>query len=323
MPRIVAVLNLQLKRMNLSFLVIVLTIAALQVNPTLPQESSTAGTIPLLLPAIKIAGDKQTCPIEEQLKVGRSQIEIEVGSKLDYIIEQIKQLQVSREQPSPCGGPDWTRVAYLNMNYSWHDCPSGWLEYTTPIRVCGRQREGGGCDSVTYSSEGNEYQYVCGRMLGYQYGLTLAFWPFTTGGHTTIETSYVDGISMTHGSPREHIWTFASGFDEGSGSDSDIVCPCANPDPILFPAPLFVGSNYFCESGTETYTSADSYYVTDPLWDGQECGETSRCCSYNSPPWFTVELAISTTDDIEIRICGFTGPQSRDVRVQLLEVFIR
>ena len=27
---------------------------------------------------------------------------------------------------------------------------------------------------------------------------------------TTIDDAYVDGVSLTHGSPQQHIWTFAA-----------------------------------------------------------------------------------------------------------------
>ena len=45
----------------------------------------------------------------------------------------------------------------------------------------------------------------------------------------------------------------------------------------------------------------------DPLWDGQGCGPTSSCCTFNSPPWFNVTLPFPTTDNIEVRICNLVG----------------
>ena len=29
----------------------------------------------------------------------------------------------------------------------------------------------------------------------------------------TIDQAYVDGLSVTHGSPRQHIWSFAAGYN--------------------------------------------------------------------------------------------------------------
>ena len=65
----------------------------------------------------------------------------------------------------------------------------------------------------------------------------------------------------------------------------------------------------------------NNLYSTDPLWDGQQC--EGECCSNGkSPPWFSVELPNSTTDDIEVRICS--AQQSYDDAViQLLELYVQ
>ena len=34
--------------------------------------------------------------------------------------------------------------------------------------------------------------------------------------------------------------------------------------------------------------------------DRQGCGHSNTCCSFNSPPWFNVQLPNATTDDIAI-----------------------
>ncbi len=41
-----------------------------------------------------------------------------------------------------------------------------------------------------------------------------------------INSTYVDGVSLTHGSPREHIWTFASALDECVSEGPGYNCPC-------------------------------------------------------------------------------------------------
>lgn len=43
-----------------------------------------------------------------------------------------------------------------------------------------------------------------------------------------IEDIYVDGVSLTHGHPRQHIWTFAVADDEEADGHINI-CPCTNP----------------------------------------------------------------------------------------------
>jgi hypothetical protein len=65
---------------------------------------------------------------------------------------------------------------------------------------------------------------VCGRALGYQFGDTDAF--FANGnGDIPINEPYVDGLSITYGSPRQHIWTFAAGHEISGAFPHN--CPCA------------------------------------------------------------------------------------------------
>ena len=67
-------------------------------------------------------------------------------------------------------------------------------------------------------------------------------------------TNYVDGVSVTHGYPHQHIWTLSNGLDELSTTYSYATCPCVtgNINGNLIPA--FVGKNYFCETGITQWT---------------------------------------------------------------------
>ena len=59
-----------------------------------------------------------------------------------------------------------------------------------------------------------------------------------------LDGFYVDGLSITYGSPRQHIWSFVVGFTEEH-------CFCDDPNLSLgSPPPSFVENNYFCESGS-------------------------------------------------------------------------
>ena len=55
---------------------------------------------------------------------------------------------------------------------------------------------------------------ACGRIIAYQFGATNA----TIKGANNISSAYVDGVSLTHGNPRQHIWTFAAALDESGNS---------------------------------------------------------------------------------------------------------
>ena len=141
----------------------------------------------------------------------------------------------------------------------------------------------------------------------------------------TLDTYFVDGVVVTHGYPRIHIWTFAAGYDETS--DTTGRCPCSNPPDAttIATAPSYVQNNYSCESGAVTYPRQHivPYFPDDPLWDGQGCVPGDRCCSFNSPPWFTRLLATPTADDIEVRICSDDDTQDEDTPVELIELYVK
>ena len=198
----------------------------------------------------------------------------------------------------------FTRVANLNMSNSSEQCPGELVLQTyssEPRRLCGRGSSGAGCLSAVYNTYGISYSHVCGRVIGYQYASTDGF-----GYMQNIEGPYVDGVSLTHGEPgtRVHIWTFAASHrSEGCGT-----------------APSFVGNDYFCDRGSQTDWNY-ILYTSDPLWDGQG-GEL------NSPPgvmapWFCKQLPQTTTDDIEIRICGDQATTDEDTPVEIIELYIR
>ena len=141
----------------------------------------------------------------------------------------------------------------------------------------------------------------------------------------SVDTYYVDGVSVTRGSPRQHIWTFANGLDELSTLYPYATCPCVTGSTNRNRIPSFVGQNYFCESGITLYSGSNHNFHPDgdPLWDGEECGPTSSCCTFNSPPWFNVRLPSPTTDDIEVRICGRASIQNSDTLIQLVELYVK
>ena len=55
-----------------------------------------------------------------------------------------------------------------------------------------------------------------GRIVAYQFGAHhVAF-----RDESTMDRSYLSGVSITHGKPRKHIWSFASEMFDNSR------CPC-------------------------------------------------------------------------------------------------
>ena len=114
-----------------------------------------------------------------------------------------------------CGSEGgWTRLAYLDMTDSTENCPSGFKLYQSGgVRACGRAKSNvGSCTSVQFPSNGISYSQVCGRVVGYQGGSSDAVYPHHN--HNNINSYYVDGVSITRGSPRQHVWTLMAGLNE-------------------------------------------------------------------------------------------------------------
>ena len=215
------------------------------------------------------------------------------------------------------GEGGWRRVFYLNMTDSGTVCPSGWKYYSTKP-ACGRSTAGTHtCDSVFVRVMGAPYTRVCGSIKAYQVGPTDAFEAYDEGVVTSIDGAYVSGVSLTHGSPRQHIWTFAAGVRETHHSRND-ACPCDATIPISIPAD--VNGNYFCESGFNDHSTTGLNF-NDPLWDGQDCSASSACCSFNSPPYFCTELPGPTWNDIEARICH--KDDNEDTPIEFIELYVQ
>ena len=226
-----------------------------------------------------------------------------------------------------CGGTGgWRRAVYLDMTDPNTDCPSGWNETGYSKRTCGRATDGSRtCDSVTFPVSGGEYSQVCGRIKAYQWGWTSGFYGYSRG-YTTIDDAYFSGVAVMHGSPRQHIWTFAAGVVENYTLVVHDLCPCDSTFNILIPP--FVGEDYSCESGYiyPGYLDTESLYTlhsNDTLWDGNDCHSTSTCCSHHNPPYFTKPFNTSTTDDIELRMCNYRNPDYENVAVELIEMYVK
>ena len=223
-----------------------------------------------------------------------------------------------------CGsGGGWTRLAYLDMSDSTVNCPSGFRLYQSGgVRVCGRPvTSSGSCVSVQFPSNGISYSQVCGRVTGYQYYTPDAVHDYYSN-HNNLNGYYVDGVSITRGSPRQHVWTLMAGnYEQNVGTDYN--CPCA--DDSTQQVQSFVGDHYFCESGIAGQTRQQQLYTSDPLWDGQGCGSTeSPCCNVPGIPWFHRDYGNTTTTDyIELRVCGDEGTNNEDTPVSYYEIYVQ
>ena len=217
-----------------------------------------------------------------------------------------------------CGiyNTSWTRVAHIDMTNPAAQCPSGLHEVsnvTTNQRACGRSVSSS-CSSVTFPI-GKMYSHVCGRVRGYQYYTTDAFY-HSSG--KTINDVYIDGISITHGSPRRHLWSFAANYYEQWSRTQNHICPCArrDPDNSKWYIPDF---DYYCESGfVSNYENRIAW--EDPLWDGAGCVTPGNTCCQRYG-WFHKQVNQSS-DSIEVRWCAEEERSNEDVLTDLVEIWV-
>ena len=237
---------------------------------------------------------------------------------LGQVMKRVAELEAklnNTSEPAPinhlnvsvrCGiySPNWRRVAYIDTTQGPEQRPSGLVEHvnsTTNQRAYGRSTDKG-CSSVTYPA-GGSYTNICGRVRGYQFGSPNGF----------IGTSvdyYVQGISITRGSPRQHVWTYAAYWYEGRSN-----CPCDQTNPGDYShVPDFVGRDHYCETAF-VLTSSPKHRIAweNPLWDGagSTCGTGGRCCATFG--WFHKTVSSSSSDNIEVRWCAGNLRRTEDV----------
>jgi len=220
-----------------------------------------------------------------------------------------------------CNEPGgWMRIAHLDMTDLDHKCPAGLEVTTSPRRLCRRSSTSPGCTSIVYSTSGISYSRVCGRVRAYSYYSPDGFYPYYTTRHN-LENLYVDGVSITHGHPRRHVWTFAASYSEVRNIAS--TCPCSRSDQTFAGlVPPFIGNDYFCESANSRNSASRGTYAEDPLWDGMDCPSSNTCCTFRNPPWFCKAVA-TTSDTIEVRVCRDEDRGDEDIQLELIEIFVQ
>ena len=244
----------------------------------------------------------------------------------DYWIETSTGVhQVYCDMELECGGQKggWMRIADLDTSRG-DDCPSGWSKFTTPndnptypsIDVCQSPTNGAGCFPTTFTVYGANYTKICGKARGYQRGSTDAFLLYSSA--KSINGPYVDGLSITLGNPRKHVWTYAVGVSDDR--DAAATCPCAAVPGA--PAHVFIGNDYYCESGS-TGSQSPIAYTNDPLWDGDGCiHANNNCCTNPSMPWFFRQFSMPQNENIEARLCRDESYSSEATLIDQLQLYI-
>ena len=145
----------------------------------------------------------ETVLTEDQFQTLQQALLQNISANLSEVAASVMDIQRAFTK---CGiySTSWRRVAHIDMTDPATRCPSGLRikasNSATKQRACGRRKDRG-CSSLMYHAEGN-YSHVCGQVRGYQFGETETF------SDTNINSSYADGVLITHGSPRRHLWTY-------------------------------------------------------------------------------------------------------------------
>ena len=210
----------------------------------------------------------------------------------------------------------WRRVAHINMSEDGASCPPELLERSNTTlnkRACGKSVDNK-CSSVLFPVGEAKYTQVCGIVQGYQFGQTNAFGP-SHFFRINIDGPYLDGISITAGQPRHHLWSYAARY----GETQNIACPCNNKPGLTTHVPDFVGEHHYCESGFPNGPSHKTVW-DDPLWDGAGCtAPGNQCCERYG--WFHRAIP-PTTDDIEVRWCNNNPRAVEDVYTDLVDIWV-
>ena len=258
--------------------------------------------------AIMSSPGGSTCPSQERLRAVRNIL----SNKVNGILS---------DSGVACTGPGWRRVAFLNMTDPNTNCPDAWRLYEDgSVRACGRlESTSGTCDSVLYSTRGYVYSEVCGRIRAYQYAS-----PDTSGGphnprapEDDINGPYLDGVSITHEKPRQHIWSLFASVDTSR-------C-CGGGHINAVDLRYFIGNHSFCDSGNPDHQHwGETFFIEHPLWDGvANCGNDPTCCTLHPGPWFYRSLPYISVDDIEVRVCGDQATVDEDTPIELIEIYVK
>ena len=230
-----------------------------------------------------------------------------------------------------CGGGIWTRIANVNMSIPSNVCPSGLEKVSTP-KSC-RKNKDSGCSTTLFKTYNLEYKSVCGKLIGYQINSPDAFYPYHDTHNTaaivshqasvTPDDAYADGVLLSFNTPREHIWTLTAQPSRHSKNNAN-GCPCLHDyKRYSGKVPLFIGQDFFCETGNYKETIEAKTYTTNKLWDGTGCGTFPGGCDGSRDPWFQKKFLFTIKSDLEMRVCLNQPRSDEDLLIEQIYLYVQ
>jgi hypothetical protein len=149
------------------------------------------------------------------------------------------------------------------------------------------------------------YTEVLGSIQGIAFDSLDAFAP----PGVSVDVAYVDGVSVTTGAPRVHLFTLAASHE---GTDND--CPCDDggaPDP-----PPAIGDRWSCDRSAQTGV----FDVANPLWD-----DVQRCLPLDQLDRYfqSAPLPAAVLDPIDVRLQIDDAANDEDLALMHLELYVR
>jgi hypothetical protein len=141
---------------------------------------------------------------------------------------------------------------------------------------------------------------------------------FSVGVAASLDNTYVDGVSITVGDPRTHVFTLGVGSAGGAGA-----CPCG----AGVPAPAYVGEGMLCEdrpaSGDvdSAATADEAFDLDNALFDDD--ARNAACNQSFVPNEFDITLPAPSTGPIEVRVMVDGDDPHEAILLQRLDISVR
>ena len=306
------------KMMHMFFLLVV-TICLLS-EPVTTQSLS----YPSLYPFWPRAHDKCYCPTNSYCARAYNRYDCQCGNGWHWVRDPTtdctKKMYMYTNGHPTCGEGVWMRIGFIDTTRAFSECPSPLEMFIVNNRKYCR-RSSSGCTSVYFDSLNQQYTEVCGMVNAYQYGHMDAFQPSST----SINSLHLEGISITHKSPRQHLWSYVVGDVANPSTPRADSCPCT-AQGTTSSVPSVIGSDYYCSSGnSDNSGSASGVMHSSRLWrtSGPSCVSGSTCCDNRDQPWFKKKLTQPANEDVEMRWCAGDQPTSEATATTRVELYIR